>query len=69
MRRTPVGSSNIASIGFDPPTSTLEVEFTNGRVYQYFDVPERLYQAFLSADSKGGFLAAQIKGAYRYARA
>ena len=39
MNRTPVNSSNVSSVGYDPTSLTLEVEFHGGAVYQYFDVP------------------------------
>lgn len=68
MDRIPVSSSNIASIGYDQKTQTLEVEFLKGSLYQYFDVPQIVYEEFIGADSKGKFLATQIKGIYRYAR-
>jgi hypothetical protein len=42
MQRTPVQSSNIASVGFDD--GVMEVEFTNGRVYRYVGVPSDIYQ-------------------------
>ncbi|WP_290903341.1 KTSC domain-containing protein [Aquabacterium sp.] len=68
MDRTPVSSSNIASIGYDQESSTLEVEFNNGAIYQYFDIGENLYNQLMSADSKGGFLASNIKGSYRFSK-
>ena len=68
MNRTPVSSSNVSSIGYDPSTLTLEVEFTNGSIYQYFDVQEMVYQEFMRASSKGKFLHANIKNHYRYTR-
>ena len=37
MDRVPVSSSHIRSVGFDRATLTLDVEFTNGRVYRYLD--------------------------------
>ncbi len=37
--RDPVVSSNLASAGYDAETRTLEVEFSNGAVYRYGDVP------------------------------
>jgi uncharacterized protein len=61
-------STNIASIGYDQETQTLEVEFIKGSLYQYFDVPQVVYEDFVSADSKGKYLANKIKGNYRYAR-
>ncbi len=68
MNRIPVESSNIMSIGYDQVTQTLEVEFHKGRIYQYFDVPQAVYEEFICAGSKGAYLATQIKGYYRYAR-
>lgn len=66
MYRIPVSSTNIRSIGYDPQSALLEVEFTSGDVYQYFNVPSHLHQAFMSASSKGQFLDDNIKYNYRY---
>ena len=68
MDRTPVSSSNISSIGYDSGTDTLEIEFLNGSVYQYFDVSKQIYEELMAASSHGQYLAANIKGVYRYAR-
>jgi len=68
MDRIPVTSSNVASVGFDPSTQTLEIEYKNGSVYQYFDVPQAVYDELIRAESVGTFLNAQVKGVYRYAR-
>ena len=61
-------STNVASVGFDATTNVLEVEFNNGIVYQYFDVPELVYQQLMQASSVGQYLNSNIKGTYRYAR-
>jgi ligand-binding sensor domain-containing protein len=66
MDRDPVSSDTLASVGYED--GLLELEFTNGRVYQYFDVPERVYQSLMAADSHGTFFNESIKGVYRYAR-
>jgi hypothetical protein len=68
MERTPVTSSNIISIGFDEDSNTLEIEFLNGTVFQYFDVPFQVYDDFMESGSKGQYLAQQIKGKYRYVK-
>ncbi|MGH3992422.1 MAG: KTSC domain-containing protein [Pseudonocardiaceae bacterium] len=68
MDRTPVSSSTVASVGYDATTATLEVEFSNGSVYQYFDVPAHETEGLINAGSVGSYLATQIKGVYRYAR-
>jgi hypothetical protein len=68
MERTSVSSSNIEAIGYEQGSTTLEVEFKNGSVYQYFDVPESVYDELSTASSVGGYLAAHVKGVYRYSR-
>jgi len=68
MNRKTVTSSNIASIGYDSESLTLEVEFLNGGIYQYFDVPEREYNGIMKASSHGEYLAQNIKGRYRYSK-
>lgn len=67
MTRQRVSSSNIASIGYDAVQSILEVEFLNGAVYRYYDVPEVVYNGLMAADSHGKYFNAYIKwGPYRY---
>ena len=66
---TPFTSSNVRSIRYDADTSALQVSFHNGGVYEYHDVPTRVADDFERAASKGTFLAANIKGHYRYSRA
>ena len=66
MTRKSVSSSNIASIGHDPQTNTLEVAFLNGSVYQYSNVPTNVYAGLMNASSHGTYLNANIKGTYSY---
>lgn len=68
MNRQPVTSSNIASIGYDANSQTLEIEFLNGGVYQYFDVPQHVHQELMNASSHGQYLAQNIKGVYRFSK-
>ncbi len=68
MERQYVDSSNIKSIGYDPNTSTLEIEFNSGAIWQYFDVPESKWYAFESSGSKGSFFPREIKNQYPESR-
>ena len=68
MNRTPVNSSNVASVGYEAESSTLEVEFTNGNLYQYFDVPAAVFESVMASPSIGTALNQAVKGQYRYAR-
>jgi hypothetical protein len=67
MNRAPVSSSNLKSVGYDEASSTLEVEFLHGGIYQYSGVPETRYSSLMSAPSKGEYFDANIKKAgYSY---
>jgi len=68
MEMIKVDSSNVEAVGYDEDSSTLQVEFKNGGMYQYFDVPEEVFIGLRDADSVGGYLAARIKGTYRYSK-
>jgi len=68
MNREQVASSNVASIGYDEPSQTLEVEFTSGAVYQYYNVSQAIFDQLMQAGSKGQFLAYHIKNTYPYSR-
>ena len=62
-------SSNIARMAYNNATQVLKSEFKNGGTYDYYDVPENIFEAMRTASSKGQYLATQIKGNYRYAKA
>lgn len=68
MQRDYVASSNVVSVGYDPTSETLEVEFQSGSIYQYYNVGRTTYEAFMAAPSKGQFLAYQIKNRFPYSR-
>lgn len=61
-------SSNIAGFDYVPTQKLLIVEFKNGGRYNYYDVPEVMFERMKQAESKGGFLAQNIKNTFRYAR-
>ena len=68
MNRQSVSSSNIASIGYENQSQTLEIEFLKGGTYQYFDVPENIHSDLMIADSHGQYFAQNIKGVYRFSK-
>lgn len=69
MHRTPVRSTNIRSVGYDKKTEQLEIEFHQGKVYLYFDVPEYIYHSLVSAGSKGSYFAENIKDSFAFRKA
>ncbi|NUL44592.1 KTSC domain-containing protein [Cellulosimicrobium funkei] len=68
MTREPVTSSNLSSVGYDEVSQTLEVEFTNGSIYQYFDVPASEHIELMRSESVGAYFSVNIRSAYRYVR-
>ncbi len=68
MQRVLVGSTTLASAGHDDMSAILELQFRSGAIYQYFDVPDAVYQHLLEAPSKGVFFNQNIRGRYRYQR-
>lgn len=66
MNRTPVTSSNLRSVGYDPGTETLEIEFHDGGIYQYFHVPSGIHNALMNASSHGKYFAANIKNNFTW---
>lgn len=66
MRRNPVQSSNIKSIGYQPIQRKLEVEFKSGDVYRYKAVPRNVYRQMMASGSKGSFLHHHVKYKYPY---
>lgn len=68
MERKPVVSSNIVEVGYDQSFCTLELMFRDGKIYQYFDVPNSVYEELLNAASVGKYFHSEIRGTYRFAR-
>ena len=67
MERNSVSSSNLASVGYDVSLKILEVEFNNGSIYQYFNVPESVYNGLMNASSHGSYFDSNVKKAgYSY---
>ena len=63
MEMQELESSVVSGAGY---SRVLEIEFNSGRVYQYFDVDESVYQNFLASESKGKYFNANIRGKFPY---
>ena len=75
MQLITVQSSNISQIGFkenitlsfgNPGQSILRIVFTNGLIYDYYNVEREDYERFLDAKSKGQYFHKYIKNVYQY---
>ncbi len=69
MERQAVSSSNLVSVGYDPGSETLEVEFKGGSIYRYFNVPSFEHERLMAASSHGIYFNANIKDTYPFERA
>ena len=65
MKRTPVKSSNIKSVGYSSTSRKLEVEFISGTVYEYGGVEPSVALTFLKSQSKGKYFSTFIKNKYK----
>jgi hypothetical protein len=61
-------STVISSYNYDPLRAVLRVRFVSGMIYEYRDVPEKIYLDMKKAFSKGTYLNRVVKGTYECAR-
>ena len=59
-------STAIRFISYDPESERLSVTFVTGRRYIYENVPEKVYDAFLNAPSRGQFFNFEIRDRFPY---
>jgi hypothetical protein len=68
MVATPVESTTLSTVAYDPAGQLLRLEFRSRAVYCYCDVPSAVYQDLMEADSKGSYFNRNIRGRFRYHR-
>ncbi|MDD9808274.1 MAG: KTSC domain-containing protein [Thaumarchaeota archaeon] len=64
----PADPGRPAAAGHGRRGAAPRVEFKSG-TYDYYNVPERVHRALMSASSKGTYHARHVKWRYRYERA
>lgn len=62
--REPIQSSAIAKVGYSKRRHILEIEFINGAVYRYLDIPLSVHRDLMSAESKTRFYDSNIRNHY-----
>src|SRR5881397_1812070 len=62
--RQRVESSAIAAVGYSRRRHILEIQFVNGAIYRYLDVPAAVHRDLMSAESKARFYDSDIRGHY-----
>lgn len=61
-------STVIRRFAFRPIEAALDVEFTTGRVYRYFAVPEQVARGLAESRSKGVFFNRAIRDRFTFER-
>jgi hypothetical protein len=66
--RETVRSTALATIGYSKRRHILEIQFVNGAVYRYLQVPPSVYRHLISAESKARYYDSNIRRLYRSVR-
>ena len=61
MERKPVKSRILRSVGYDDTGKNLEIEFQNGLVYLFSDVPPKVYKDLMSSDMIGKYFTDKVR--------
>lgn len=64
----PVNSGNLESAGYDDQAQALFIKFKTGQTYRYANVPRRVFDELMAAESKGRYFAAVIRLEYKAER-
>ncbi len=64
MERRKVNSSKIRSVGYDERARILEVEHSDGSVFQYSGVSQEIYRRMMSAPTIASFYQDRIEEEY-----
>ena len=64
MERKRVNSSKLRSVGYDEATRTLEVEMSNGQVFQYIGVYPEVHRRLMAAPNPTSFFDDKIAEEY-----
>ena len=64
MERKRISASNIRSVGYDPGSRVLEIEFTSGTILQFTGVSPEVHRQFMNAPSPGSFYQDKIDEHY-----
>jgi hypothetical protein len=66
MKLVPVHSSGVRAVGYEEERKVLYVQFADGDLYEYHDVPVSDVVELLQANSIGWFVNKRIKSFYDY---
>ena len=61
VKKQPVKSRILKSVGYDDTTKILEIEFQSGLVYQYSGVPPKVYADLMRSSEIGKYFSDKVR--------
>jgi hypothetical protein len=61
-----IKSSNLKSATFNTEDKSLLMEFNNGSIYEYENVPWEIFTKFRMSESQGSYFSKNISRTYKY---
>ena len=65
LKRQPVKSRILRSVGYDESSKILEIEFQTGLIYEYSGVPSKVYKDLMSSDAMGKYFSEKVRNRCR----
>ena len=58
--------SGIREAAYLPERQELQITFASGRRFAYYDVPQRIYDAYAASPAPGAFFNIAIRGRFQF---
>jgi KTSC domain len=68
MHRTAIAANGIAQVGYEDGAEILEIEFTSGKVFQFFNVPSNMFHQLMDSQFKEFYYQNNIHERFPYKR-
>lgn len=69
MKKYPVDSTAMTSVGYDAEAEILEIQFkSGGAIRQFYAVPSEVFDEFMAAESQGDYFNTNIHGKFEEKR-
>ena len=64
VEMTPVSSSNLSAVGYDPEAQEMTIEFQSGARYVYSGVPAEVAEELRTSSSPGSYFYRNVRNQY-----
>jgi len=65
---SPLSSSLMNEARYDPFMQVMTIEFANGTIYEFIEVPKKTYSELVESESAGRYFHSQIRGKFEFLR-